>query len=54
MSISKYTTVNVHKPLLKDLRELAGKVAKKEGLSTVSLNQLIERMKKVYEDTVEL
>lgn len=49
-----FTTVNVSKDLKHDLRALADKVAEKEGLSKVSLAQLIERMKKVYKDTIGL
>jgi hypothetical protein len=46
-----YKTVNVNDNLYEGLSNLAIKVAKKEGLSKVSLAQLIERMKKRYEDT---
>lgn len=46
-----YKTVNVSNPLYESLSELAGKVAKREGLSKVSLASLIERMKKVYEES---
>lgn len=49
-----YKTINVGDPLYGDLTKLAGKVAKREGLSKVSLASLIERMKKVYEDNVKL
>lgn len=49
-----YKTINVGDPLYEDLTKLAGKVAKREGLSKVSLASLIERMKKVYEDNVKL
>jgi hypothetical protein len=46
-----FRTINVDDPLYDELVTLAQKVAKKEGLSKVSLKQLIERMKKRYEDT---
>lgn len=49
-----YKTINVNDNLYENLGDLADRVAIKEGLSKVSLAQLIERMKKVYEDTVEL
>lgn len=49
-----YKTINVNDNLYEGLGNLADRVAKKEGLSKVSLAQLIERMKKVYEDTTEL
>jgi hypothetical protein len=45
------TTINVSKKLRQSLGELADKVAKKEGLSRVSLPQLLERLQKRYEDT---
>lgn len=49
-----YRTINVNDNLYESLGGLADKVAKREGLSKVSLAQLIERMKKVYEDNIEL
>jgi hypothetical protein len=48
-----YKTINVNDNLYENLGELADRVAKREGLSKVSLAQLIERMKKVYEDNIE-
>lgn len=49
-----YKTINVGDPFYESLTALAVKVAKKEGLSKVSLASLLERMKKVYEDTVKV
>jgi hypothetical protein len=46
-----FKTINVDFALYDDLMEMAKTVAKKEGLSKVSLRQLVERMKKRYEDT---
>lgn len=46
-----YKTINVDDQLYEDLITMAQTVAKKEGLSKVSLKQLIERLKKRYEDT---
>lgn len=49
-----YKTINVNDKLYENLSRLADKVAKHEGLSKVSLAQLIERMKKLYEDNIKL
>jgi hypothetical protein len=48
-----FKTINVDVDLYDSLAALSDKVAKKEGLSKISFKQLIERMKKVYEDNLE-
>lgn len=45
-----YKSINVNDSLHKKLGDLAELVAKREGLSKVSLQQLIERLVKTYED----
>lgn len=45
-----FTTVNVSVELQKKLNTMAQDVAQREGLSKVSVAQLIERMIKVYEN----
>jgi predicted CopG family antitoxin len=47
-----YKTINVNTPLYEELVSLAGEAAEREGLSKVSIAQLIERMKKVYKDSL--
>lgn len=49
-----FKTVNITDNLYEELGNLAEKVARKEGASKISRAHLIERMKKLYEDTVEL
>lgn len=49
-----YKTINVSDSLYESLSELTVKVAKKEGLAKVSLASLLQRMKKIYEDNIEL
>lgn len=50
---SKYKTVSFTDSLYDSLTQLAAQVAAREGLSKVSLTQLIERMKKVYEENTK-
>lgn len=45
-----FKTINVNDKLYDKLGDLAEKTAEHEGLSKVSLSQMIERMVKVYED----
>lgn len=46
-----YKTINVNETVYSTLSKLADDTAKKEGLSRVSLAQLIERMIKIYKAT---
>lgn len=48
-----FKTINLSDTLHQKLGDLAKKTAEKEGLSKVSLSQMIERMVKVYEDKLE-
>lgn len=46
-----YKTINVSDNLAATLSDLAEETAQKEGLSKVSIAQLIERMVKVYKES---
>jgi hypothetical protein len=46
----KYKTINVSEGVYATMSGMADDIAKQEGLTKVSLAQLIERMIKVYKD----
>lgn len=48
---TSYKTINVNEGLYSTLFSLADSTATEEGLSKVSLAQMIERMVKVYKDS---